>query len=58
MYENFLSSVPLLEKMDCYERSKIADSLKEIKFTSGDFIIREGEEGDSFYMVLEGEAVA
>ena len=44
--------------MDTYEKSKIADSLKEMKFTCGEVIIKEGEQGDSFYMILEGEAIA
>jgi len=44
--------------MDSYEKSKIADSLKELKFKSGEFVIKEGEQGDSFYLILEGEAIA
>ena len=31
-YENFLSTVELLDTMDPYERSKIADALKPMKF--------------------------
>ena len=29
-FENFLSKVPLLKSMDTYEKSKLADSFKEI----------------------------
>ena len=57
-YEEFLSNVPLLEKMDSLERSKIAETLKEMKFIHGDYVIREGEHGDSFYIILEGSAIA
>ena len=57
-YEEFLSNVPLLEKMDSLERSKIAETLKEMKFIQGDYVIREGEQGDSFYIILEGSAIA
>ena len=57
-YEEFLSNVPLLEKMDSLERSKIAETLKEMKFDHGDCVIREGEQGDSFYIILEGSAIA
>ena len=53
-YEEFLSNVPLLEKMSSFERSKIAETLKEMKFDNGDYVIREGEQGDSFYIILEG----
>lgn len=31
-YEDFLSSVPILQSMDHYERSKIADAIKEQTF--------------------------
>jgi len=31
-YEQFLSTVPILTNMDKYERSKIADAIKEVKF--------------------------
>jgi cAMP-dependent protein kinase regulator len=57
-YESFLSSVKILSSMDPYERSKIADALKEEKFIKGNFVIREGELGDKFYIISEGEAIA
>jgi cAMP-dependent protein kinase regulator len=34
-YEDFLASVPILQSMDHYERSKIADSIKEHAFEAG-----------------------
>ena len=40
-YEEFLKSVPLLSSMDHYERSKLADAIKEEKFNPEDFIIKE-----------------
>lgn len=57
-YENFLSTVPILQNMDHYERSKLADAIKEIKFSAGDQIIKQGEQGDSFYILVDGEAYA
>ena len=44
--------------MDHYERSKLADAIKEEKFKPEDYIIREGEPGHVFYIIEEGEAVA
>jgi len=44
--------------MDPYERMQIADALNSESFTKDDFIIKEGEIGDKFYMILEGQAVA
>ncbi|KAK4104083.1 camp-dependent protein kinase regulatory subunit [Parathielavia hyrcaniae] len=58
MYEGFLEEVPLLSSLTPYERSKIADALESQKFPAGHEIIREGEPGDSFYLLEAGEAVA
>ncbi|KAK0735671.1 cyclic nucleotide-binding-like protein [Apiosordaria backusii] len=58
MYEGFLEEVPLLSSLTPYERSKIADALKSEKFPTGHTIIREGDPGDSFYLLVDGEAVA
>ena len=44
--------------MDPYERSQIADALKQVKFNKGDYVVREGDKGDVFYFVVEGEAIA
>ena len=57
-YEDFLKSVNLLANMDHYERLKLSDALKEEKFQEGDFIIKQGEEGNVFYMLMEGECEA
>lgn len=57
-YEEFLSRVSLLDDMDPYERSQIADALKEVKFGTDDYVIQEGEWGDAFYIILEGNAIA
>jgi cAMP-dependent protein kinase regulator len=55
-YEKFLSQVTILQSMDNYERSKLADAFREEHFKHGDVIIKEGEEGNTFYIVAEGEA--
>lgn len=57
-YDEFLLKIKLLEEMDPYERSKLADALQSITFNMNDYVIREGEWGNVFYMVEEGSAVA
>jgi cAMP-dependent protein kinase regulator len=57
-YEEFLSKVEILKGMDPYERSKIADVLKTVKFAPKEYIIKQGENGDTFYFIEEGQAVA
>lgn len=58
LYENFLQSVDILKSVDSYELSQIADALKTCNYNPGDYIIREGELGDVFYIILEGDAIA
>jgi len=57
-YEDFLQKVDVLKGMDPYERSKIADVLVTVKFKAGEYIIRQGENGDHFYFIEDGEAIA
>ena len=57
-YESFLSRVELLENVDPYERAQIADALRSVSFTQGEYVIREGEWGEVFYIIEEGQAVA
>jgi len=44
--------------MDSYERSKISDAIKEIHCVAGEQVIKEGEIGDDFFLILEGELFA
>jgi cAMP-dependent protein kinase regulator len=57
-YEDFLSQVKILESLEPYERSKLADAFKEEVHKPGDYVIREDEQGDVFYFISEGEATA
>jgi cAMP-dependent protein kinase regulator len=57
-YEEFLKSVQLLSSMDYYERVSLCDAVRRVKFNIDDYIIKEGEEGDAFYFVIAGTAVA
>ena len=53
-YLEFLNSVQLLDPMEDYEKGKIADVLENIEFADGDTVITEGDEGEIFYIVMEG----
>jgi len=57
-YDSFLSKVPLLQSMDAYERSQLADALKGEVFSDGQKIVQQGEVGQKFYILEEGSAVA
>ena len=57
-YEQSIKNVKVLESVSAYERSQIADAIKEERFNAGDQIIKCGDAGNVFYMISEGEAVA
>jgi len=44
--------------MDHYERSKLADAIKEKKFSAGEQIIKQGDAGEVFYIMVDGSASA
>ena len=57
-YENTLKKVEILKSIDPYELGQICDALKTQIFNKGDFIIKQGEPGDIFYILDEGKAHA
>lgn len=57
-YEEFLKEVPILKNVDSYERNKLADGIKESWYKQGDYVIKEGTEGDVFFLIMSGKAIA
>ena len=57
-YENTLKKVEILKSIDPYELGQICDALKTQNFNKGDFIIKQGDRGDVFYILDEGKAHA
>lgn len=55
MAEIQLREVPLFSEMDDLEVAEIRAIMDELKFKTGQLIVREGETGDLFYVVTEGE---
>lgn len=56
MAEIELREVPLFSEMDEQEVAGIRAIMDEMKFKPGQIIIREGETGNLFYVVTEGQA--
>lgn len=56
MYGDFLKDVPILSSLDTYQLSKLADALSSETFEPGAQIIKEGDIGDKFYIVENGDA--
>lgn len=57
-YETFLKTIELLNNINGYELSQICDAVKTRYYNSGDRIIRESDDGDDFFIVVEGTAYA
>lgn len=54
MYEEFLSRVSILESLDKWERLTVADALETVSFEDGETIVKQGEPGNDFYIIVEG----
>jgi len=54
-YETFLAKVTLLESLDKWERLSVADALETVTHKEGDVIMKEGDPGDDFFIIEEGE---
>ena len=57
-YENSLKNVHILSTIDSYELGQICDAVKSEKAEKGDYIIKQNEIGDKFYILDDGEAYA
>ncbi|VVC86733.1 unnamed protein product, partial [Leptidea sinapis] len=57
MYDEFLSRVSILESLEKWERLTVADALEPASFNDGEIIVRQGEPGNDFYIIVEGTAV-
>lgn len=56
MYGEFLASVPLLSSLDDWELTNVADALEEVNFEPNEVIIQQGDDGDHFFIIVEGWA--
>ncbi len=45
------------ESLEKWERYTVADALEPCSFEDGETIVRQGEPGDDFYIIVEGRAV-
>ncbi|KAI3403736.2 PKAR [Candida oxycetoniae] len=54
MYEDFLKSIDIFKSLSEHELSKLADALSTEMYKEGDVIVREGEQGENFYLIESG----
>jgi CRP/FNR family cyclic AMP-dependent transcriptional regulator len=51
-----LARVPLFTGLSSRHLKRLADSMQEVRYMEGASVVKEGQEGDSFYVILQGEA--
>jgi CRP-like cAMP-binding protein len=54
-YQEYLRRVPQLQALKAVEIKRLADAVEEEEFEKGMVILREGERGDHFYIIVEGQ---
>jgi len=55
LYVSFLKKVELLQPLAEYERKKIAEALEETKLHAGVTVFKQGDMGESLFIVYSGE---
>jgi len=55
-YESHLAKVKILESLDQWERLIIADALEPEAFQDGQVVVQQGDQGDEFFIIMEGLA--
>jgi len=56
MYEEFLKKIDFLADLDSWELLTLADALQSKAFEDGSTVFKQGDEGDDFFIIVNGEA--
>ena len=51
----FLDNIDIFQKLDRYDKIKLIDMLNTKVLRNGDYVFREGDIGDCFYMIEDGK---
>ncbi|XP_073820820.1 cGMP-dependent protein kinase for isoform X2 [Musca autumnalis] len=54
-YTDFLKSVPIFKNLQEDTLIKISDVLEETHYQQGDYIVRQGARGDTFFIISKGQ---
>ena len=55
--KSLVSKVPILENLTEAERHIVADALVPVTFKKGDIIMKQGDPGEDFFIIIEGNVV-
>jgi cAMP-dependent protein kinase regulator len=57
-YEGFLEGLDFFQHLNHYERSRVADLLHPLTLKKDEAVIKQGDEGDAFYIIEKGQCAA
>jgi len=57
LYMGFLSKVPILENLTEAERHIVVDALEPVTYKKGDILMNQGDPGEDFFIIIEGNVV-
>ena len=53
----FLSKVPILENLTEAERHIVVDAMEPVSYKKGDILMKQGDPGEDFFIIIEGNVV-
>ena len=53
-YVDFLKSVPIFKKLTDESLNKLVDRIEEMTYENGEYIIRQGARGETFFIISRG----
>jgi len=56
--KEFLSKVPLFQRLKDRQLQRLADRMVERKFGAGETIVKQGQGGEGFFIIISGKAEA
>ena len=57
-YDEFVQKIEILNELNSYERQKLTDCMQTETYQKDSVIIKQGDMGDKFYFVEEGNCIA
>ena len=47
----------ITDNLDKYERLTVADALEAVSFEDNEVVVKQGEQGNDFFIIIEGTAI-
>lgn len=54
LLEAFLTKVPLLKDLNKFEKQSVADSMESVEYQANQTVMKQGDAGNDFYIVVQG----